>query len=85
MNLTENYRLTSLKRIKKIPTGLDALVLRLSGKIKERSSIRRKMLRTARRIDRMSQELTALKESEILRALQINPSGALRQERKVSP
>ena len=71
MNLTENYRLTSLKRIKKIPTGLDALVLRLSGKIKERSSIRRKMLRTARRIDRMSQELTALKESEIRKRLSV--------------
>ena len=71
MNLTENYRLTSLKRIKKIPTGLDALVLRLSGKIKERSSIRRKMLRIARRIDRMSQELTALKESEIRKRLSV--------------
>ncbi|MBQ2559239.1 MAG: hypothetical protein II565_01395 [Fibrobacter sp.] len=71
MNLTENYRLTSLKRIKKIPTGLDAFVLRLSGKIKERSSIRRKMLRTARRIDRMSQELTALKESEIRKRLSV--------------
>ena len=71
MNLTENYRLTSLKRIKKIPTGLDALVLRLSGKIKERSSIRRKLLRTARRIDRMSQELVGLETSEIRKRLSV--------------
>ncbi|MBQ7080797.1 MAG: hypothetical protein IJM92_14325 [Fibrobacter sp.] len=69
MNLTENYRLTSLKRVKKIPTGLDAFVYRLIGKFKERSSVRRKLLRTARKIDAMGKELASLESSELKKKL----------------
>ena len=63
MNLTENYRLTSLKRIKKIPTGADAMVYRFVGMFKERSSVRRKTLRTARKIDAIGKELSSLESS----------------------
>lgn len=69
MNLTDNYRLTSLKRIKKIPTGLDAFVLRLSGKIKERPTIRRKFLNAARRIDALGKSFAALEVSELKKRL----------------
>ncbi len=53
MNLTDNYRLTSLKQIKKIPTGLDAFLLGLYGKFKGRPGVLRKVLRFARAVDRM--------------------------------
>ena len=69
MNLTENYRLTSLKRVKKIPTGLDAFVYRLVGKFKERSSVRRKLLRTARKIDAMGKSFASLEASELKKRL----------------
>lgn len=57
MNLTDNYRLTSLKSVKKIPTGLDAFVLSLSGKIKGRSGVRNRLLKMARKIDLESKKL----------------------------
>ena len=41
MNLADNYRLTSVKKLEKIPTGIDAAVYRLSGKFKGRASVRR--------------------------------------------
>lgn len=52
MNFNENYRLTSLKRVRKIPTGFDAFLLGLYGKFKSRRSVLWKILRTARKIDR---------------------------------
>lgn len=57
MNFTENYRLTSLKRVKKIPTGLDAFLLGLYGKFKSRRSVLWKILRTARKIDRLGMDI----------------------------
>lgn len=51
MNLTDNYRLTSLKRVKKIPTGVDAFVLGLFGKFKARTGVRDRLLKLARKID----------------------------------
>lgn len=65
MNLTENYRLTSLKRLKKIPTGADAVVYRFVGMFKERSSVRRKTLKTARKIDAIGKEFSSLESSEL--------------------
>ncbi len=69
MNLTENYRLTSLKRIKKIPTGLDAFVLRLSGKIRERPSVCRHFLKTAERIDALGKSFAGIESSELKKKL----------------
>lgn len=51
MNLTENYRLTALKHVKKIPTGLDAFLLGMYGKLKGRRTVLWKILRMARKID----------------------------------
>ena len=36
MNLTDNYRLTTCKQVKKSPTGLDALLYRMVGRFKGR-------------------------------------------------
>ena len=60
MNLTDNYRLTSVKKLEKIPTGIDAAVYRLSGKFKGRASVRRHILKMARKIDKLGQGLTTL-------------------------
>jgi len=51
MNLTDNYRLTSLKKVKKIPTGIDAFVHGLSGKFKSRVGVRRHLLKLAAQIN----------------------------------
>ena len=65
MNLTDNYRLTSLKRVKKIPTGLDAFLLGLYGKFKGRRTVLWKILRFARAVDRLSPEYKELSDSDL--------------------
>ena len=65
MNLTDNYRLTSLKRVKKIPTGLDAFLLGLYGKFKGRRTVLWKILRFARAVDRLCSDYKGLSDSEL--------------------
>ena len=65
MNLTDNYRLTSLKRVKKIPTGIDAFLLGLYGKFKGRRTVLWKILRFARAVDRLSPEYKDLTDSDL--------------------
>ena len=65
MNLTDNYRLTSLKRVKKIPTGLDAFLLRLYGKFKGRRTVLWKILRFARAVDRLKPEYQKLSDNDL--------------------
>ena len=65
MNITDNYRLTSLKHIKKIPTGLDAFALGLYGKFKGRNGVLRKILRFARKVDRLRPEFKDLSDGEL--------------------
>jgi len=54
MNLTDNYRLTSCKQVKKIPTGLDALVSRMVGRFKGRRGVLRSLLKDAVAVDKRS-------------------------------
>ncbi|WP_294957122.1 hypothetical protein [uncultured Fibrobacter sp.] len=65
MNLTDNYRLTSLKHVKKIPTGLDAFLLGLYGKFKGRRTVLWKILRFARAVDRLCSDYKGLSDSEL--------------------
>ena len=65
MNLTDNYRLTSLKRVKKIPTGLDAFLLGLYGKFKGRRTVLWKILRFARAVDRLKPEYQKLSDNDL--------------------
>lgn len=65
MNLTDNYRLTSLKRVKKIPTGLDAFLLGLYGKFKGRRTVLWKILRFARAVDRLKSEYQKLSDNDL--------------------
>lgn len=65
MNLTDNYRLTSLKRVKKIPTGLDAFLLGLYGKFKGRRTVLWKILRFARAVDRLKPEYQKLSDDDL--------------------
>lgn len=65
MNLTDNYRLTSLKRVKKIPTGIDAFLLGLYGRFKGRRTVLWKILRFARAVDRLSPEYKELSDSDL--------------------
>ena len=65
MNLTENYRLTSLKKLEKIPTGIDAAVFRLSGKFKGRASVRHRILKMAKKIDLRGKDFAPLSESKL--------------------
>lgn len=78
MNLTDNYRLTSLKRVKKIPTGLDALLLGLYGKFKGRRTVLWKILRFARAVDRQKSEYQKLSDND-LKALIRNVSESFRR------
>lgn len=71
MNLTDNYRLTSLKRVEKIPTGLDAFVHGLSGRFKGRSGVRRKILKMAAKIDQRGQSFAGLTDSMLRSRLQL--------------
>ena len=54
MNLTDNYRLTTCKQVKKIPTGLDAWVLRMVGRFKGRRGVLIRLLKDAVKIDKES-------------------------------
>ena len=54
MNLTDNYRLTTCKQVKKIPTGLDAWVLRMVGRFKGRHGVLIRLLKDAVKIDKES-------------------------------
>ena len=63
MNLTDNYRLTSVKKLEKIPTGIDAAVFRLSGKFKGRSSVRHRILKMAKKIDLCGKGFASLSAS----------------------
>ena len=65
MNLTENYRLTSVKKLEKIPTGIDAAVFRLSGKFKGRPGVRRHILKMAKRIDERGKIFTVLSKARL--------------------
>ena len=65
MDLTHDYRLTSLKHVEKIPVGIDAFVFRLKGRFKSRSSIIRKMLKTARKIDGQSKNFSTKNDAEL--------------------
>ncbi|NLB64738.1 MAG: prepilin peptidase [Fibrobacter sp.] len=49
-NFTKNYRQTAVRSIEKIPTGADAWVCKWVGKIKSRSSVRRRILKAAQQI-----------------------------------
>lgn len=63
MNLTDNYRLTSCKQVKKIPTGLDALVFRMVGRFKGRRGVLRRLLRDARLIDKLGRSYSGLSDA----------------------
>ena len=63
MNLTDNYRLTSCKQVKKIPTGLDALVFRIVGRFKGRRGVLRRLLRDARLIDKLGRSYSGLSDA----------------------
>ena len=63
MNLTDNYRLTSCKQVKKIPTGLDALVFRMVGRFKGRRGELRRLLRDARLIDKLGRSYSGLSDA----------------------
>ena len=65
MNLTDNYRLTSCKQVKKIPTGLDALMSRMVGKFKGRRGVLRGLLKDARSIDLWSRSFTQLDDASL--------------------
>ena len=54
MNLTDNYRLTTCKQVKKIPTGLDALLYRMVGRFKGRHGVLVRLLKDAIKIDKES-------------------------------
>ena len=60
MNLTDNYRLTNLKHVEKIPTGLDAFVHGLSGKIKSHFGVKGRLLKMAAKINKESVSLITL-------------------------
>lgn len=63
MNLTDNYRLTNLKHVEKIPTGLDAFVHGLSGKIKSHFGVKGRLLKMAAKINKESVSLITLSSS----------------------
>lgn len=63
MNLNDNYRLTSCKQVKKIPTGLDALVFRMVGRFKGRRGVLRRLLHDADLIDKQSKTYSVLSDS----------------------
>ena len=63
MNLNDNYRLTSCKQVKKIPTGLDALVFRMVGRFKGRRGVLRRLLHDAALIDKQSKTYSVLSDS----------------------
>ena len=63
MNLTDNYRLTTCKQVKKIPTGLDALVYRMVGRFKGRHGVLVRQLKDAAKIDKESLEYSKLSDS----------------------
>ena len=65
MDLTGDYRLTSLKRVEKIPVGIDAFVFRLVGRFKSRRSVIRRILRTARKIDSLGRSLSEKSDAEL--------------------
>lgn len=69
MNLIENYRLTACKRVKKIPTGLDALVFRMQGRFKGRSGVLRRLLREAAKIDKLGRSYSGLDSAEFRQRL----------------
>ena len=65
MDLTGDYRLTSLKRVEKIPVGIDAFVFRLVGRFKSRRSVIWRILRTARKIDSLGRSLSEKSDAEL--------------------
>lgn len=65
MDLTGDYRLTSLKRVEKIPVGIDAFVFRLVGRFRSRRSVIRRILRTARKIDSLGRSLSDQSDAEL--------------------
>lgn len=71
MNLTDNYRLTTLKHVKKIPTGLDAFVLGLAGAFKRRPSVRGHILKFAAKINAESAKYSGMDSSEFRKNLRL--------------
>lgn len=71
MNLTDNYRLTSLKHVKKIPTGLDAFLLGLYGKFKQRPGVLCGLLKFARSVDKLVATLSTLSDNELQSKIEI--------------
>lgn len=79
MNLTENYRLTSCKQVKKIPTGLDAFMSRMVGKFKGRRGVLRSLLRDARLIDSLGKKYSCLSNSMFKGRIEIVREGFKRR------
>lgn len=71
MNLTDNYRLTSLKHIEKIPVGIDAFMLGLYGKFKGRHGVLRKILRFARKVNALCPNFKDLSDTELKAKIRI--------------
>lgn len=69
MNLTDNYRLTTLKHVKKIPTGLDAFVLGLAGSFKRRPGVCHYILKFAAKINAESAKYSGMELQELRRNL----------------
>jgi preprotein translocase subunit SecA len=63
--LTSHYRLTATKHQKKIPTGLDGALYRLSGKFRSRSSVARKLMNDAGIIQTLIQQFHNISENEL--------------------
>lgn len=70
MGLTLDYRLTCLKRVDKIPVGIDAVMFRLKGRFKSRKSVIRRILKMARSIDRDGRSLSGIPDTELKKKIE---------------